>query len=41
MKVKELIETLSNYDEIMRHCGVLKKTEHWNEDVYADANGDW
>ena len=29
------------YDGIMRHCGILKKTEHWNEDVYADANGDW
>ena len=29
------------YDGIMRHCGILDKTEHWNEDVYADANGDW
>ena len=29
------------YDGIMRHCGILEKTEHWNEDVYADSNGDW
>ena len=29
------------YDGIMRHCGILEETEHWNEDVYADANGDW
>ena len=29
------------YDGIMRHVGVLENTEHWNEDVYADSNGDW
>ena len=29
------------YDGIMRHCGILDKTEHWNEDVFADSNGDW
>ena len=29
------------YDGIMRHCGILEKTEHWNEDVFADSNGDW
>ena len=29
------------YDGIMRHVGVLEETEHWNVDVYADANGDW
>ena len=21
--------------------GILKDTEHWNEDVYAESNGDW
>ena len=25
------------YDGIMRHCGILDKTEHWNEDVFADS----
>jgi len=25
----------------MQHCGILKKGEHWSEDVYADSNGDW
>ena len=29
------------YDEIMVMFGVLEEGEHWNEDVYADANGDW
>tara|TARA_B100000131_G_scaffold84114_1_gene81107 strand:+ start:1282 stop:1467 length:186 start_codon:yes stop_codon:yes gene_type:complete len=29
------------YDGIMGHCGVLKETEHWNEDVFAESNGDW
>ena len=29
------------YDGIMQHVGVLKKVEHWNEDCYADSNGDW
>ena len=29
------------YDGIMRHCGVLQETEHWNEDVFAESNGDW
>ena len=27
------------YDGIMRHCGVLQETEHWNEDVFAESNG--
>ena len=29
------------YDGIMRHVGVIKLYEHWNEDVFADSNGDW
>ena len=29
------------YDDIMRHCGILEDHEHWNEDVYAESNGDW
>ena len=29
------------YDQIMTRLGVLKKGEHWNEDCYEDANGDW
>ena len=29
------------YDGIMQHVGVLKETELWNEDCYADSNGDW
>ena len=29
------------YDGIMRHVGVIKPYEHWNEDVFADSNGDW
>ena len=29
------------YDGIMRHVGVLGDTEHWNEDVYSDSNGNW
>ena len=29
------------YDGIMRHVGIIEQTEHWNEDVYADSNGDW
>ena len=29
------------FDEIMVMFGVLQEGEHWNEDVYADANGDW
>ena len=29
------------YDGIMRHIGIIKETEHWCEDVYADSNGDW
>ena len=28
------------YDGIMRHIGILEETEHWNEDCYADSNGD-
>ena len=29
------------YDGIMRHVGIIEQTEDWNEDVYADSNGDW
>ena len=29
------------YDGIMRHVGVIKPYEHWNEDCYENANGDW
>ena len=29
------------YDDLMHYLGALPKGEHWNEDVYADANGDW
>ena len=29
------------YDEIMTRFGILKSGEHWNEDCYKDANGDW
>ena len=29
------------YDQIMTRLGVLKKGEHWNEDCYEIANGDW
>ena len=29
------------YDGIMRYVGCLDETEHWNEDAYADSNGDW
>ena len=29
------------YDQIMTRLGILQDGEHWNEDVYADVNGDW
>jgi len=29
------------YDEIMQYMGIIEETEHWNEDCYADSNGDW
>ena len=29
------------YDQIMTRLGVLNVCEHWNEDCYEDANGDW
>ena len=29
------------FDDLMQYLGALVKGEHWNEDVYADANGDW
>ena len=29
------------YDGIMRHVGVIKPYEHWNEDVFSESNGDW
>ena len=29
------------YDEIMRYVGILDPTEHWNEDVCSESNGDW
>ena len=28
-------------DGIMRYVGVLDPTEHWNEDVFSESNGDW
>ena len=28
-------------DQIMTRLGVLNVGEHWNEDCYNDANGDW
>ena len=28
------------YDQIMTRLGILKKGEHWNEDVYQDHNCD-
>ena len=32
---------METYDDLMQYLGALDKGEHWNEDVYADANGDW
>ena len=32
---------MQTYDEIMQYMGILDAKEHWNDDVYADANGDW
>ena len=32
---------MQTYDEIMQYMGILDAKEHWSEDVYADANGDW
>ena len=29
------------FDQIMTRLGVLNVGEHWNEDCYNDANGDW
>ena len=29
------------YDQIMTRLGILENGEHWNEDVFADSNGDW
>ena len=29
------------FDQIMPRLGVLNVGEHWNEDCYEDANGDW
>ena len=29
------------FDDLMQYLGALDQGEHWNEDVYADANGDW
>ena len=29
------------YDELMQYMQVLENGEHWNDDVYSDANGDW
>ena len=29
------------YDDIMRYVGILDPTEHWNEDVFSESNGDW
>ena len=32
---------METYDGIMRYVGAIDETEHWNEDCYKDANGDW
>ena len=32
---------MQTYDEIMQYMGIIEETEHWNEDCYADSNGDW
>ena len=32
---------MQTYDEIMQYMGILDANEHWNDDVYAVANGDW
>ena len=32
---------MQTYDELMQYIGVLGSNEHWNEDCYKDANGDW
>ena len=32
---------MQTYDELMQYIGVLKPTEHWNEDVFSESNGDW
>ena len=37
----DLTDKFFDVDGIMRHVGILKVTEHWNEDCYADSNGDW
>ena len=29
------------FEDLMQYLGALDKGEHWSEDVYADANGDW
>ena len=29
------------YDEIAINLGILERGEHWNEDCYKDAKGDW
>ena len=29
------------FDDLMQYLGALDKGEHWNEDCYEDANGDW
>ena len=29
------------FDQIMTRLGGLNVGEHWNEDCYEDANGDW
>ena len=32
---------MQTYDELMTYLGAIDKGEHWNEDAYADKNGDW
>ena len=32
---------MQTYDELMQYIGVIKPTEHWNEDCYRDKGGDW
>ena len=32
---------MQTYDELMQYIGVIKPTEHWNEDCYRDKGGEW
>ena len=34
-------EMLEDWGDLLDIHTVLEETEHWNEDVFADSNGDW